>query len=151
MKKNILGGAGTAFLAWIMLFIADFIDEIILDTASFFGFIMYIAVPLCMFVFYIIHYITKKPETKKIVIWFLSYIIVCSLIWAVVYFASEKDFFIIKQKVRSSFFDLNGIEYILYGFSVIGLFTILCILFHIIWNVVRFIINNGVKNKKLGR
>ena len=147
MKKTVSGGIGAAFVVWLIIHAADFIDEKILDVESYFGFIMYLAVPLLMLVCYIVHNIRKKTGVKKLVTWFVSYGISCTMIWAAVYFAAEKDYYLIEQKDRSSFLNLNGIEYILYGFAVIVAFILLCILFHIVHAVIRITVKKFRKEK----
>lgn len=137
--KQILYGAGTVFFVWAVLTIADSIDEFLLNTDSFFGGIVFFTMPVIMLIKYIVHYVKKRPGAKRLLLWFAGYCIVFLPVWYIIYNAVNNYKFFIPQTGRSGFLNLNGIEYIFYGFSVLLAFTALCIVFHLVFFVIQII------------
>ena len=135
--KQFLYGCGTALSAWAVFIFADSIDEFLLDVASFFGGIVFFFLPVMMFIKYIVHYIRSKPVWKKLLFWFLGYYAVFLPIWLIIYDTVNNETFFIRQKRRAEWLDLNGIEYIFYGFTVLLSFTALCLIFHFVYYIVK--------------
>ena len=129
-KKQILSGVFTGLFVWIVLTIADAVDELILDEDYFIGAIVFVASPIIMFVSYIIHYNRYKPERKELFVWFASYFVAFSLLWLTIYYLLCDNNYIIKQKCRTEGIDLNRMEYICYGYSALIGFIVFCIIFH---------------------
>jgi len=142
--KQILSATLTAVLAWGVLIVADAIDEYILDTDFYLGIIIYFLLPVVMLICYIIYNIKHKPTKTKLFVWHMTYSIICGIIWYVVYCFAEKDMYFIRQENRSSWLNLNGIEYIFFGFSIILAFTLLCLIFHFISFIIRLVKHNKV-------
>ena len=138
-KNQLLGGAGTAVLLWLMLMAADFIDEVILNLDSSLGVIVFLATPFAMLVYYIIHYIKHKPQVSGLLVWFIGYYVCFLPLWMYFYTAVNNRSFFIIQKDRSDFFSLNGVEYIFYGFSVLIFFTAAVLVFHSVMGIIKCI------------
>lgn len=117
-------------LVWLIFTIADAIDELLIDTDCLLGAFAMIAVPLILFVHHIIYYVKHKPNWKGIVAKFTGFSLVSLILWFVIYVMIENNTYIVYQKDRSEWLNLNGIEYMFYGFPVIGGFIILSLIFH---------------------
>lgn len=108
-----------------------------------FGGIVFFFLPIAMYIKYIVHYIRQKPSGKKLVFWFFGYYVLFLPIWYIIEEKVNYNKYIIYQSKRGNWIDLNGIEYIFYGFSVLVAFTALCLIFHFIYFIVK-----KLKNKK---
>lgn len=137
--KDIVYGILTAILAWVTLMVADIIDEFVIDTDSLLGGIVFFTIPIAMLVIYIIHNRKKNPSWKKLLLWFAGYLIAFLPIWGYMYESNNRREFFIEQHARSGFLDLNGLEYMFYGFSALIAFLVLCLGFHIIRIIIRLI------------
>lgn len=137
MKKAIKNFSGelVGISAWLSLIICDAIDEIILDTGMCIGIFAFFLTPLVILTCYIVVYIKRKPSVRRLIGWHLRYGVVFSLLWLLMYRLIEKDEFFIYQEKRSDFIDLNGIEYVVYGFPALIAFIVLSLLFHIIYAI----------------
>lgn len=143
-KQFLLGGA-TAVSAWVLLTIADALDEYILDNATFFGGIVFVFLPIVMFISYIVHFINRKPSGKKLIFWFLGYYAIFLPLWYLISESVNENKFIVYQQKRGDWIDLNGIEYIFYGFSALLAFTALCLIFHFIYFIVKKLRKDQIK------
>ena len=137
--KSLVFGMITAVLAWVTLMVADIIDEFVIDTDSLLGGIVFFTIPIAMLVIYIIHNRKKNPSWKKLLLWFAGYLIAFLPIWGYMYESNNRREFFIEQHARSGFLDLNGLEYMFYGFSALIAFMVLCLGFHIIRIIIRLI------------
>lgn len=135
--KTIIYGMLTAALAWTVLMIADTIDEFIIDKSCILGGVVFFVIPVVMLVIYIIHNRKCNPPVRNLLLWFAGYYIIFLPVWGYMYDSNNKRYFFIEQKARSSFLDLNGLEYMMYGFSALIAFTILCLIFHVIRFIIR--------------
>ena len=135
--KQFLFGCGTAFSAWAVLTLADTIDELLLDVATCFGINVFFGLPILMLIIYIIHFIKNKPKVKKLIFWFLGYYALFLPMWYVIEEVVNENKYIIYQEKRGDWIDLNGIEYIFYGFSVLLAFTGACLIFHFVYFIVK--------------
>ena len=143
-KRAILFGMASAFIVWAVFTLADTIDELVIDQSCVFGGIVFLASPIVMLIIYIRHYLRFKPNWKRLILWFLGYIIVFIPMWIVIFDFVNKRKFFIPQEPRGSFIDLNGIEYMFFGGSALIAFVIFCVIFHLIY----FIIRQVKKNKR---
>ena len=132
----IFKGCITSILAWLVITIADAFDELVLDADSFAGIIVFFGFPIVMLVKYILHYIKNKPERRDVIVWFGSFWIFFGILWWNVYNKVLDNEYIIKQEKRTDGINLNGIEYIYYGFTALIGFSVLCILFHLIHMII---------------
>lgn len=130
LNMNLLFGAGTALLAWVVLMVADAIDEYIIDESMLLGGFVYFGLPVVFFIWYAIHCVKNSPKAKALVLWFLGYHACFLPLWLIIGSAANSRKFFIEQKTRASFLDFNGIEYFFYGFSAAIAFTLLCLIFH---------------------
>ena len=137
--KSLVFGMITAVLAWVTLMVADIIDEFVIDTDSLLGGIVFFTIPIAMLVIYIIHNRKNNPSWKKLLLWFAGYLIAFLPIWGYMYESNNRREFFIEQHARSGFLDLNGLEYMFYGFSALIAFMVLCLGFHIIRIIIRLI------------
>lgn len=135
-KYQIFLGAFFSFLVWIIFVTADFIDELLLKEGTISTVLVFIIMPFFMLILYAIHYIRKKPMKTEQIIGFVSYYTTYFVIWAVIIILLSNNKFI-PQSRDPDIIDLNGIEYILYGFSTLLFFSLLCIIFHIIYNILK--------------
>lgn len=129
--QQIIFGMCASILVWGIFILADLIDEYVLDSGVLIGAINIIILPFVMLSFYIKNYLQRKPRTKEIMIWFMSYSAMYLILWYTIFYLENIDKFI-TQKHKSGIIDINGIEYTLYGFSTLILFIILCVMFHVI-------------------
>lgn len=136
-KQQIIGGGCTGIIVWIVLTIADAFDELIINNDSFTGVFVFFAMPIIMFVCYAIHYIRRKPKKEKLLVWFGSFYTVCLPLWWIIYNMICENTYIIEQKRRTDWLNLNGIEYIFYGYSVLVGFSVLCSIFHGVYIVIK--------------
>lgn len=143
--KSITSGCIKAVLAWAVLTVADAIDEYLIDTDSFMGAIVFFAVPIVLFIKYIVDYIKDKPKIKNQILNLTGYTVIFAGFWWYIYTKLEYNEYIIKQISRTDWIDLNGIEYILYGFTALIGYIILCIIFHIVYIVIKKLRNRKVK------
>lgn len=140
-KRQVIGGGSLGFLVWVILIIADAIDELILDKGFFIGAYVFVFIPIIMSIYYSVHYIIYRPKFKTLLIWFGSYCAVFLLLWLIIFSLVNNDMLII-QKHSVGSIDLNGIEYMFYGLSVILFFFILCLIFHLVFAFVKRITKN---------
>ena len=136
-KMQALGGLCTAVLIWLPLLFADMFDEWILNDSCTVGAIAFLLAPVALFVWYAVHCVKTKPEAKPLLVWHACYIALSLPLWGIIASLVNQHKWIIEQPGRASFMDMNGLEYIGYGFSALCLFEALCILFHIIRIVVK--------------
>ena len=133
---SIMNGICIGVAAWIILLIADFIDEMILDKGFFVGLIIYMIVPVILLCHYIYNYIIYKPGRKKLFAWFGSYC-VAFLVSGLIVFILVNNGLLIIQKYRGDGIYLNGMEYMFYGVPAIVVFGMLCIAFHMIYFMIK--------------
>ena len=124
-------------LSWLFLTLADAFDEYILNTDSFIGIIVFFGLPIIMYIKYILHYIKDKPNRKNIIVWFVSYSVIFIIIWWNIYNKILDNEYIIKQAKRTDWITLNGVEYIFYGYSALVGYSILCIIFHLVYIIIK--------------
>lgn len=139
---KLLGGIVFGLVAWLVLVVCDYIDEIVLDTGLYLGAFALIGFPIVLSIGYIIHYIMKKPTVKEVIQWHAEYAVTFSLVWAWIFWLVNCDKFFIFQEHRSEFIDLNGIEYAAYGITALGGFIVVSILFHIVYAIVNKVRKN---------
>lgn len=144
-RQQIIFGVCASILVWGIFILADLIDEYVLDSGILIGAINITILPFVMLSFYIKNYLQRKPRTKEIVIWFMSYSVMYLILWYTVFYLENIDKFI-TQKHESGIIDINGIEYTLYGFSTLILFIILCVVFHVVHHT--FARKNRQNNEK---
>ena len=145
--KQFIAGCITGTLAWALMTVADAADEYLLDTDTFLGFIVFVGLPIIMFIWYIIHYLHYHPKPKKLLLWFGGYFIAFLPIWWIIYNTVNNKTFFITQKDRSDWLNLNGIEYIFYGFTALIAFSVLCLIFHFIFIIIKKIKNHRNKQE----
>ena len=131
-RWQIICGIAAAFIMWGIITAADAFDEFVLDSGCYLGAVVFFAVPVVSFVLYLIHYHKKRPSAAALTVWHISYILAFLPLWYYIGDSVNYGRFFIDQRKRSDFMDLNGIEYIFYGFTALVLFTLLCIAAHII-------------------
>ena len=150
LKKQFLKGCGTGVFVWAVFMAADTVDEYLLDTDTFLGMLVFFGMLVIMFIKYILRCIKHRSPGKMLAIWLGGYYAAFLPIWWIVYNAVNERNFIITQKDRSDWLNLNGIEYIFYGFSVLLAFSALCLIFHFIRFIVKHIkrMNNKNSNSK---
>ncbi|MGN0394944.1 MAG: hypothetical protein ACI4EF_06240, partial [Coprococcus sp.] len=100
-KRQVIGGACTGILVWVILTIADAFDELILDADCYIGAFVLFSIPIIMFIYYIVHYIKHRPKAKNLLIWFGSFYLVCLPLWWIIYNMICENRYIIKQRDRS--------------------------------------------------
>lgn len=137
--KSLGKGACAGLLVWIVFIIADAFDELILDTDCFVGIGVCFAMPVVLFICYIVYYRKNRPPVKSVLMWFAGFLAVSFLLLCWIFDSVNYHRWIVPQKSRALMFDLNGIEYTFYGFSVIIVFAVLCLIFHLIRKVVGWI------------
>ena len=130
-RHQILSGIGTGFLVWILLVIADLLDELMLDEGFLVGAFIYILVPIILLICYIFNYIVYKPKSRKVLIWFSSYGLTFIILWLFIFILVNNDLFVI-QKYRGYSIYLNGMEYMFYGISAVLAFGVLLLIFHLL-------------------
>ena len=137
-KNNllILNGICIGIIVWIILLISDCIDEVVLDKGFFIGLIIYIIMPIILICYYIYNYIAYKLNRKELLIWFGSYG-AAFLIFEGIIFTLINNGLLIKQKYRGNGIYFNGMEYMFYGIPGIIVFGTLCIVFHIIYFMIK--------------
>lgn len=133
---SIMNGLCVGVLVWIILVISDCIDEMVLDKGFFIGLIIYIIIPVILACYYIYNYIVYKPDGKKLLAWFGSYSAVF-LVTGVIVFILVNNGLLITQKYRGEGIYLNGMEYMFYGVPAIIIFGMLCIVFHMIYFMIK--------------
>ena len=147
--KSITSGCLTAVLAWAILTVSDAIDEYVIDTGTFIGAIVFFVMPIVLCIKYIVNYINDKPKIKNQILNFTGYIVTFTDLWWYIYTKIEYNEYIIRQISRTDWLDLNGIEYIFYGFSALMGYIILCILFHIVYIIIKKLRNRKRKSEIL--
>lgn len=131
--KGIVTGAGI----WLLMIAADAIDEFMIDVDSFLGFYVSFVVLLLLFVTYVVYYIKKKPACKTLLSWFAGYLLAGMVMGVLICHAvNERTFFIEQTTERCNFLCFNGLEYDFYLIVTVGVFCVLCILFHVICAIV---------------
>lgn len=135
--RTFLYGMGTAVFAWLALIVTDAVDEYMLNESCLLGSGVFFGLPIVMLIVYIKHNLRVRPGAGRLARWFAGYYIAFLPIWYFVYLSVNNNRFFIEQHKRASFLDLNGIEYIMYGYSTLAAFSALCLLFHVIWLIVR--------------
>ena len=136
MKKPLfscIAGIITAFAVWAAFTALDFVDEYVLDVAMSLNVFLFFGAPFILLAVYIVHCRRQKPGAKRLLAWFGGYTLAFLPLWYVIYDAVNNRTFIIPQRARSSgIIDLNGIEYIFFGFTAYCAFLAMCILYHVI-------------------
>lgn len=135
--KSIASGCITALIAWAIFTLADAIDEYVIDADSCIGMILVVAMPIIMLIGYIINYIKHKPKIRYQLVKLVGYVIMFSLTWLCIYNKLEDNDYIVKQTSRSSWLDLNSIEYIFYSFSAFFGYLAMCIIFRIVYIIIK--------------
>ena len=136
--KPIIGGLITAILAWTILTISDAFDEVVLNTGSSVGSIVFLGFPIFLFIKYIIHYIKYRPKIQNLLIWFGCYSITFLLLGGIIGSQVSNNTYIVYQADRSnSWIHLIGVEYGLFLYTAWIGFSILCIIFHIVYFIVK--------------
>ena len=130
--KAFIYGMISSLMVWGLLILADFIDEKVLDTGTFLGILIFMIAPVVMINLYIVYNIKKNPSGKRIILWFVGYYLVFCPLWYIIGHAVNYNQFIVEQKNRGSYIDLNGIEYVFYGYGVLLIFTLVCLIFSLI-------------------
>lgn len=130
-KWQIIGGVMTTSIMWDLLCITDAFDEYVLDQSSLVGSLVFLFAPITLFILYIRHFLKKRPPAAPLMVWHTAYTLSFIPVWIYMWCAVNSRHFFIEQFHRSSFLDLNGIEYMFYGATALCLFSILCFLFHI--------------------
>ncbi len=152
MKKIPSFGKGliAGIIIWLFIILADAIDEFVLDVDTLLGIWVSLVVLLCMFIAYIVFYIKKKPGWKNILCFFAGYLITGAATGWIIWSALENETFFIEQtRERCSFLCLNGIEYLLYPFITIGVFSVLCALFHAVYAIISLLCSCNKKDHVL--
>ena len=134
-RRQISSGIGMGFLVWMLLIVADLIDELVLNKGFFIGAFTYVLVPIVLLVCYIVNYILYKPKPRKVLIWFSTYCLTFIVLWLIIFILTNNDLLVI-QKYRGDSIYLNGIEYMFYGISAILAFGILLLIFHLINSII---------------
>ena len=141
-----LCGVLYGILSWLLFIICDAIDEYILDVGMGLNVFVFFGLPIAVFIQYIIHTLKQKPTWKKLLIWHLGIITSFCPIWGICQVGANRNptpmWFPVYQAKRGFFIDLNGIEYLFYGFTVLFCFWVACIVFHTIYAIVRHVKNN---------
>lgn len=131
---------------WLIMTVCDAIDEFLLDTDCFLGVGAMIGIPILCIIIYIVNRIKNPVTVKYAVLWYIKFLAVGGSIGYFICDAVNYSRWIIKQKNRSYFMDLNGLEYFGFALFALGGFFVLSILFHIIYAIVRYI-----KNRRLNK
>jgi hypothetical protein len=132
-KPQIINGAIAAVIVWCCLMISDAIDEYILDKSVFIsGFFAYLIVPIALFIKYALYSVTHKLKAKQYLVWHAAYTLAFIAIQIPIADCANNRTLFIEQQYRSSFIDLNGIEYIFYWSTALAGFTLLCAIFHVV-------------------
>lgn len=134
---SIMNGLCVGVLVWIILVISDCVDEMVLDKGFFIGLIIYMIVPVILVCCYIYNYIAYKPDRKKLLAWFGSYS-AAFFVSGVIVFILVNNGLLITQKYRGEGIYLNGMEYMFYGVPAIIIFGMLCIVFHMIYFMIKW-------------
>ena len=137
--KSFLAGAFVGIIVWAAITIGDALDEILLDVDSLIGGTVFFVMPIVMFICYVRHFLKQRPSFKNLLVWFGGYCAVCLTLWLIIYNMLEDNSYIVKQGVRTDWINLNGIEYIFYGYSVLVGFSVLCLLFHAVRGIVKLL------------
>lgn len=139
-NRTFLYGALYGVISWVVFIIADAIDEYILDTGTALGAVVFFLLPIFAYIKYVHHVLTKKPAGKTLLRWHLGLTVAFMPIWGILQVGACRNpdpwWFPVQQFTRGDFLDLNGIEYLFYGFTVLVIFFILCAIFHAILHVV---------------
>lgn len=144
--KGLIAG----IIIWLFIILADAIDEFVLDVDTFLGIWVSLVVLLCMLIAYIVFYIKKKQGWKNILYFFAGYLITGAATGWIIWSALENETFFIEQtRERCSFLCLNGIEYLLYPFITIGVFSVLCALFHAVYAIISMLCSCNKKDHVL--
>lgn len=131
-KSQIINGAIAAVIVWCSLMISDTIDEYILDKSVFISGFAYLIVPIALFIKYALYGVTHKLKAKQYLVWHAAYTLTFILIQIPIADCANNRTLFIEQQSRSSFIDLNGIEYIFYWSTALAGFTLLCVIFHVV-------------------
>ncbi|MCM1468444.1 MAG: hypothetical protein NC086_09865 [Alistipes sp.] len=86
-----------------------------------------------------IYFVVFRARVKSVLVWFAGFWAVSFLLLCWIFDSVNYHRWIVPQKSRALMFDLNGIEYIFYGFSVLIGFAVLCLIFHVIGKVAGWI------------
>lgn len=142
MRLNIKQGVTgilSGILLWVIFIACDAIEENTTHTYYIIGDALALVVPIALFTWYTKFLVNGKLHVEDTVIWLTSFYLSFIASWFVAF-----NFSFIKQHVTSNFIDFNGIEYVLFGFSVLMVFSVLCLIFHVVYEVLPNI--NRVKN-----
>ena len=134
--KSFISGIITAVFAWIFFVQADILDEYFLRDGYVLSLLSCLIVPIVMLLVYIRHCLKYKPSRRNILCWFSGYYISHLIMFFVVCFIVFESAFAITQHSTTDYIDLNGIEYYVFPFFTILVFTGACIVFHLIRFVV---------------
>lgn len=139
------GGILSAVICWAVFILADFIDEIILNEDSFLGTFSILLAPIAA-VYYIVSCIKNKTDLVSLLFWnikfYVSAIVISVPIWVLV----NDNNWIIPQGSRSSFIDLNGLEYLLFAVLFFGSMLIITVIFHSVYAIVKAVRQNKANN-----
>ena len=91
-----------------------------------------------------------SKDLGSAVIFFAGYLIAGAATGWIIWSALENATFFIEQtRKRCDFLCLNGIEYMLYPFITIGVFSILCALFHAVYAIISLLCSCNKKDHVL--
>lgn len=152
--KPLLYGLVTAGIMWVVMLIGDLIDETLrIDFLS--GFIL-IATPLFLAYLIITHKLNKsigdlirkkinrprkkersRPTKFKYITYIAIYNFAFSFIWSIISKLAFEDKYIIPQHHVGN--DINGTEYVLYGWTAIIFFDLIMVLFAVVYILIKLI------------
>lgn len=136
--KTFIKGGWAGLAIWCIITLFDAIDEYLIDTESLLGLIMCIVTPIGMALLYIVYYLKKKPLRLEILMWFSGFLLIGIVLGFIICNSVNYHKYIIDTSCHTcTLLCLNGIEYYIYAFSTIGGFTLISIIFHVIYAIVK--------------
>lgn len=136
--KPFIRGTIVGMLIWGFMTLLDAVDEYVIDTECFLGAIACLAVPLCMSVWHIIDYLKRKLSLQKILSWFSGFLMSGIILAIVICYKVNNHQYIVDNSCHGcSFLCFNGLEYFIYAYFAIGGFTLICIIFHILYAIIK--------------
>ena len=130
LKMNFANGLLWGLLAWLVMTLADALDEFVFDCDSGAGYCMCIAFPVLFLILYWVSFRKNRPELLACLKWFVGYLLTGVTVGLTIIDLVVNGHFIPQRTDRCYLLCLNGVEYYIFAITVLGFFTVICILIH---------------------
>lgn len=145
-KQSFLSGVMYSLISCGLFIGADAIDEYCLNKECLLNAVLVVFLPMLALICYAVHTLRKRPSAGQLLFWHSGMALAFLPVWFMMCYGAigNMNWFPVYQARRGAFIDLNGLEYVFFGYTALVWFTIFCIAFH----VLRFVIKKLCERKE---